>query len=371
MGAAAPNPLLGIIPERLVESINHLRTTDEGLESGSNPATPVPTPISPCPSVQNRSQVLPEQLAAGIHRLKFEEGMSSGGSSGFPSTPAPTPFAPPPGAGVRPEDLAAGISRLSVIEESVDQNSANAGENSPVKTSKPELSQYFSDGNQTIEKEDTSFFDQLNEPDDALLHSCRESRVDLATLEKTPVVRSQDVKAEAQIEVEQKFDDEESLNKRQNSISESRKTHSSSASVSEEPVVCTLFKSDDKSGDPFDTITIQEQTKQQQPTSLDITKNEDSGGNNHSSTSSDYSTPVAPTPSTEMATPQRPDPNLLSHFQSSQPITSPLPNSNPIPVPQNVTFESQMSTSSVDEGLILPDEPLPETDDFQVSKLVI
>ena len=42
--------------------------------------------------------------------------MSSGGSSGFPSTPAPTPFTFHPG-GVRPEDLAAGISRLSVIEE--------------------------------------------------------------------------------------------------------------------------------------------------------------------------------------------------------------------------------------------------------------
>ena len=42
--------------------------------------------------------------------------MSSGGSSGFPSTPAPTPFTYHPG-GVRPEDLAAGISRLSVIEE--------------------------------------------------------------------------------------------------------------------------------------------------------------------------------------------------------------------------------------------------------------
>ena len=36
--------------------------------------------------------------------------MSSGGSSGFPSTPAPTPFSQHPG-GVRPEDLAAGISR--------------------------------------------------------------------------------------------------------------------------------------------------------------------------------------------------------------------------------------------------------------------
>ena len=70
-------------------------------DSGSNPATPIPTPISPTPSSasvhcadRQQQQVLPEQLAAGIHRLKVEEGMSSGGSSGFPSTPAPatTPF---------------------------------------------------------------------------------------------------------------------------------------------------------------------------------------------------------------------------------------------------------------------------------------
>merc|ERR1719319_396784 len=42
--------------------------------------------------------------------------MSSGGSTGMPATPAPTPFSHGPG-GVRPEELAAGISRLSVIQE--------------------------------------------------------------------------------------------------------------------------------------------------------------------------------------------------------------------------------------------------------------
>ena len=44
---------------------------------------------------------------------QVEEGMSSGGSSGFPSTPAPatTPFIQHVAGGVRPEDLAAGISR--------------------------------------------------------------------------------------------------------------------------------------------------------------------------------------------------------------------------------------------------------------------
>jgi len=110
---------LGIIPEHLAESIHqHLRCQDEGLDSTSSPGTPVPTPLSPSFShhLQQQGKVLPEQLVAGIHRLKVEEGMSSGGSSGFPSTPAPTPFSHHPG-GVRPEDLAAGISRLSVIGE--------------------------------------------------------------------------------------------------------------------------------------------------------------------------------------------------------------------------------------------------------------
>ena len=40
---------------------------DEGLDSGSNPCTPIPTPFSPSPA---QHSVLAEQLAAGIHRLK-------------------------------------------------------------------------------------------------------------------------------------------------------------------------------------------------------------------------------------------------------------------------------------------------------------
>lgn len=109
------NPNLGIIPELLQESIDNLNGADEGLDSTSSPGTPIPTPHSPSlshPLESGRGHhiVHPEQLAAGIHRLKVEEGMSSGGSSGFPSTPAPTPFSAHPG-GVRPEELAAGISR--------------------------------------------------------------------------------------------------------------------------------------------------------------------------------------------------------------------------------------------------------------------
>ncbi len=54
--------------------------------------------------------------------VKVEEGMSSGGSTGLPATPAPTPFSHGPG-GIKPEDLAASISRLSVIQEQADTTS--------------------------------------------------------------------------------------------------------------------------------------------------------------------------------------------------------------------------------------------------------
>ncbi len=60
---------LGIIPEHLAEGIAGLdHGMDEGLETGSNPCTPIPTPFSPSPA--QHGSVLPEQLAAGIHRLK-------------------------------------------------------------------------------------------------------------------------------------------------------------------------------------------------------------------------------------------------------------------------------------------------------------
>ena len=78
------NPNLGIIPELLQESIDNLKGTDEGLEStSSSPATPIQTPHSPSlshsfSSSRENHSVHPEQLAAGIHRLKVEEGMSSG-----------------------------------------------------------------------------------------------------------------------------------------------------------------------------------------------------------------------------------------------------------------------------------------------------
>ena len=94
--------------------------------------------------------------------------MSSGGSTGLPATPAPTPFSHGPG-GVRPEDLAASISRLSVIQEAdtgpainILDASANSGSEaavSPAQASNPNnLSNYFG----TPQTSGDSIFDQLS-----------------------------------------------------------------------------------------------------------------------------------------------------------------------------------------------------------------
>ena len=90
--------------------------------------------------------------------------MSSGGSTGLPATPAPTPFSHGPG-GVRPEDLAASISRLSVIQEAdtgpainiLDASSASEAAVSPA-ANPNDLSNYFG----TPQNSGDSIFDQLS-----------------------------------------------------------------------------------------------------------------------------------------------------------------------------------------------------------------
>ena len=135
--------------------------------------------------------------------------MSSGGSSGFPSTPAPTPFSAHPG-GVRPEELAAGISRLSVIEESGETIKSSTMASSNEQSSQPNLSQYF--GNPSSETPASAtkeeFFDNFN---DAMMQSCRESKIDL-----TGMVKKATPPVEAEIVVSvQGTDDERSLQRRQ------------------------------------------------------------------------------------------------------------------------------------------------------------
>ncbi len=470
LGAGGPggvaNHQLGVIPEHLAEGIAHLRTKDEGLESGSNPATPIPTPISPSPAT-SRVQVLPEQLAAGIHRLKVEEGMSSGGSSGFPSTPAPTPYHPNPG-GVRPEELAAGISRLSVIEESdqtstqpqagggprkmegakktagSSQNPASGETHSSSSSHQPDLSQYFGGGSQApgggggaaavtagasgASAQQDSFFDQINDPTDpSVLHSCRESRVDLSNLEEqskaaataagvgggaTQQSSSAAAGKEARIDVvEQSYDDAKSLRRRQSS--EKSNSLSDAGDIApkgnkaikgqEEPTVCTIFSGEQERGmeeaNPFDTVSSQQEDtsgkdKSKAPTSasnqtadlsLDISSGGGMQGSGSTAQSSNYSTPVAPTPnvdgqqlgySTHVVSSSSPvigtlesgaaqllSPVLANPVAPQQPITQPLPSSNP-PRPAAPSFQTQPSVSlGPEEPLVLPDEVLSEPED--------
>ena len=100
-----------------------------------------------------------------VTRLRVEtEGMSSGGSTGMPATPAPTPFSHGPG-GVRPEDLAASISRLSVIQEAdtgpainiLEASTASDASVSPA-ANPNNLSNYFG----TPQSSGDSIFDQLS-----------------------------------------------------------------------------------------------------------------------------------------------------------------------------------------------------------------
>ena len=396
---------LGVIPEHLAESIHQrLRCQDEGLDSTSSPGTPVPTPISPCHAHMHQNRLLPEQLAAGIHRLKVEEGMSSGGSSGFPSTPAPTPFSHHPG-GVTPEDLAAGISRLSVIEETKEQQSGN------------QLSQYFED------HQPQNFFDQLGEPeqgsekptdtalsvnakddknnkseaeldvvehkfsynqslkkqkssetatdnvedmekptDASVLHSCRESHVDLSVSAKEDMKK----KLEAELDVvEQKFDDVKSLKRRQSSEHRSR-TASEANDNSGDPVVCKIFSDTtqpeaEKSSDPFDTIAISQSSPRRSPSTLDLPEP------SSATAESSYSTPVAPTPvndkmgySTHLTS--TPFPNAPALLTKGTPITSPLPQSAPeavIPPPpqQELPLDEEEAYDEVSSAWI----PSPAT----------
>ena len=457
--AAIAHHQLGVIPEHLAESIQrNLRPTDEGLESTSSPGTPVPTPISPSMShqMQHQSNLLPEQLVAGIHRLKETEGMSSGGSSALPSTPAPTPFSHHPG-GVRPEDLAAGISRLSVIEEGDVQQqqsiainisahesvcSSDLSTTSPI----PKLSQYFTPNtvttpsladtkntnnhskkhNSSISSGGEQFFDLLQSQthsaskldeshqgsSSSVLQSCRESRVDLSSTDedgqkivaelashgKISANQGNSTEVEACLDVvEQAFDDARSLQRRtsQEQLKQNNRSRNESSKTEdeEEPKLCTFFtesqdhlndkdsaflsnptnKALPKENDPFDTIAeTQQLPKPKPPTSLETPK----FVKQHQT--SNYSTPVAPTPTTISSMVGAPlipksagvkESDALSYstysnsipasatpllqpaipkFDPTQPIRSPLPlgNSNSTQTKMGSTYVATLQDSS-------------------------
>ena len=298
------HPNLGVI-------IDNLKGTDEGLESTStsSPATPVQTPHSPSLSHSlsgsgREHHILPEQLAAGIHRLKVEEGMSSGGSSGFPSTPAPTPFSAHPG-GVRPEELAAGISRLSVIEESGETfKSSTMASN---ESSQPNLSQYF--GNAASEATPATaaasasstkeeFFDNFN---DAMMQSCRESKVDLAQMSGGKTRQTPPVEAEIAVST-QATDDERSLQRRQSQEDKLHRSTSGSGTAAHSDLTSASAVTGEMTQAFSNVMTIttpRPTTLPAAPTTMPLTVTVPTPTTTPSLDSvSSYATPVAPTPVT-------------------------------------------------------------------------
>jgi len=270
--------------------------------------------------------------------------MSSGGisSSGFPSTPAPTPFTAH-AEGVRPEELAAGISRLSVIEESSEiHKMASSGGNDPPP---PNLSQYFgssslastSGGNastlvsgsvgssakKTDENKDEQFFDNFSNKnisdDDAVMQSCRESRLNLSNVDlKKPATGNVEKQAEIIVTV-QANDDEKSLKRRQSQENQNKDDESFKPCLSspQEPPTRGIESKPEANKRPT--------SLPQGPVTPILTNTEATP----LTTPSSYATPVAPTPvapifsaeglaySTYTVTP--------IPFNSQIPITSPLP----------------------------------------------
>ncbi|TRY61260.1 hypothetical protein TCAL_04212 [Tigriopus californicus] len=271
----------------------------------------------------------------------------------------------------------------------------------------------------------TNFFDQLEESSMSVLQSCRESRVDLSQIEIANQQPSppEDTHLEAQLDViEQRHDDVQSLRRRQMSESLDRKSSSDEQQqqqpqqeleleqteggepMSEQPSLCTIFGETKDSADPFSSITKEEEDlfkapktvaldkeKKKLPDSLNLKPNvqvaiSEVSTPTNTAPSSTYATPVAPTPKGDHSDPMNfsnasfltstPAPPgqlqsgaavLLqastSHFQTDQPITSPLPLS-----PAASNFVPQFNSSaSIDESLILPDdeivpEPLTKAD---------
>jgi hypothetical protein len=375
-GSAPPAQILGVIPELLQHSIDNLPGTDEGLDSTSSPATPIQTPILHSRGESSRNAVQPEQLAAGIHRLKIEEGMSSGGSSGFPSTPAPTPYSAHPG-GVQPEELAAGISRLSVIEES----------EVPANMAEPNLSQYFgtpvgrAPAPSKSEIEDSEeFFDNFHTDSSdgaSVMHSCRESKVDLATMDKKNTAVIMPSKAEIAVS-EQANDDEKSLQRRQSQEGERQRLSSSSEADALKP--CSAFvnvaseEDDGAAGlsSAFDNIEISRPKTLNSGRGPLLINTPATPTTSASNVSSSYATPIAPTPvtpifnaegmaySTYVATPTFSN-TTAAQFASNVPITSPLPMTlaTPINIPPTPINIEEEDTSLTEEEMRMRDLWIP------------
>jgi hypothetical protein len=263
-----------------------------------------------------------------------------------------------------------------------------------------------------ISAEQESNFDERGEDvaedmenrETAVLHSCRESRIDLPTM----AVSQQHVVAshsEAKLDVaEQTFDDARSLQRRQShegrhnmSASEPHALSTQEATVvsdneSSPPSICNLFATSNIS-DPFDTILSEQKSgnienRTEHPTSLPtISEPYLVNSTPASHPGSVYGTPNGPTPSGDFAfsvqtsTPlpsqTAPPPNLspfpmappmstptknLTPFQSGVPITSPLPSFGLSPAVALPPTISNLHESVNSDDEMLPQEVLRRRD---------
>lgn len=97
-----------ISPDQLAAGLHRVRAEQGTARTCSIPPTPAPTPN---PLLQVNHHMVPEQLVAGIKGIRADEGYID--STSFPATPAPSPFCPSPAQVTvfSPDQVAEGIQR--------------------------------------------------------------------------------------------------------------------------------------------------------------------------------------------------------------------------------------------------------------------
>lgn len=256
--------------------------------------------------------------------------------------------------------------RLSVIEEALGET-VKASSNMSNESSQPNLSQYFGtpgtaagneSGNTTGAAGKEEFFDNFSkvppsssgngDSSDAMMHSCRESGVDL-----TGMAKKASPPKDAEITVSaQATDDERSLQRR----------------ISEEGEMSQAFSN----------VTISTTPR---PTSLPsaplqaplVTNTLPTPTTTPSNVSSSYATPVAPTPVTPIFSVEGLAYSTYSTtpFNSNVPITSPLPMTTATPTPAAVPQPSaQVPVVVEDEESNLSAEEIRERDLWIISEAV-
>lgn len=214
---------------------------------------------------------------------------------------------------------------MSVIEESGETLKASNMEPS---SNQPNLSQYFGTANSAKEE----FFDNFSKESDAMMHSCRESGVNLSGMS----AKKQPPPSEAEITVTtQATDDERSLQRRQ-SQEERQRVNSSSERLSQ----------------AFSNVSIRPTSLPPPQTPL-VTNTLPTPTTTPSNVSSSYATPVAPTPVTPIFSAESLaySTYTTTPFNSNVPITSPLPMASVAPAASPASTIPAVIVEDEDNGL--------------------